>query len=84
MRGIYEVAALAHSGSDTPLPFGHYEGPSAGGGALAGFPQDENGVEQKIKRGSYSGRRKTVMFPDIPLSLMKKMKVTCGMEGGVM
>lgn len=78
VRGIYEVAALAHSGSDTPLPFGHYEGPSAGGGALAGFPQDENGVEQKIKRGSYSGRRKTVMFPDIPLSLMKKMKDAAG------
>lgn len=79
LTGLREVGTLAHSSSDTPLPFGHHEGPSAGGGAREGFPQENGGGKKKKRRGSYSGRRRVVMFPDIPLSLMKKMKVTCGL-----
>lgn len=71
MMGIRDVIVLSTAGTDTALPFGHFEAPLSGGGAAQG---SDSGVG---KRGSFSGRRRTVLLPDLPLSLLKKIKVLC-------
>lgn len=65
------MIALSTSGPDTPLPFGHFEAPFSGGGSAVA----RDALKKNGKRGAFSGRRRTVLLPDIPLSLVKKIKV---------
>ena len=74
LRGIRDVILLSSSGPDTPLPFGHYEGPWSGGGHPAAHPSPNRGGS-KGKRGAFSRRRRTILLPGLPLSLVKKIKV---------
>eukprot|EP00904_Undaria_pinnatifida_P005832 jgi/Undpi1/2379/HiC_scaffold_13.g05760.m1 len=74
LRGIRDVIVLSSSGPDTPLPFGHFEGPWSGGGHAAAHPSP-SGDGGKGKRGAFSGRRRTILLPGLPLSLIKKVKV---------
>lgn len=69
------------AGPDTPLPFGHFEAPNNGGGAAAAHRPHEGRMFGMLKRGRFSGRRRTVMLPDISLALIKKIKVWCGGAG---
>lgn len=68
------MIVLSSSGPDTPLPFGHFEGPWSGGGHAAAHPSP-SGDGGKGKRGAFSGRRRTILLPGLPLSLIKKVKV---------
>eukprot|EP00752_Nemacystus_decipiens_P007139 g6392.t1 len=75
LRGIQQVIVLSvFAGPDSPLPFGHFEAPHTGGGAAAAHRPHEGWLFGVVKRGAFSGRRRTVMLPDIPLSLIKKIK----------
>ncbi|CAM9173312.1 unnamed protein product [Ectocarpus fasciculatus] len=76
LRGIRDVLVLSSAGPDTPLPFGHFEAPLKGGAAAAHPPR--KGFLFGSKRGAFSGRRRTVLLPDIPLALVKKMKDVSG------
>lgn len=80
LRGIRDVIVLSSSGPDTPLPFGHYEGPWSGGGHADAHPSPSGGGGGKGKRGAFSRRRRTILLPGLPLSLLKKIKVCaiCG------
>lgn len=69
------------AGPDTPLPFGHFEAPNNGGGAAAAHRPHEGRLFGMLKRGKFSGRRRTVMLPDIPLALIKKIKVGAAAPG---
>lgn len=69
------MIVLSSSGPDTPLPFGHFEGPWSGGGHTAAHPSPSGGGGGKGKRGAFSRRRRTILLPGLPLSLVKKMKV---------
>ncbi|CAM9188554.1 unnamed protein product [Ectocarpus sp. 12 AP-2014] len=79
LKGIRDVIVLSSAGPDTPLPFGHFEAPLKGGAAAA-HPTREGFFRSLFgpKRGSFSGRRRTVLLPDIPLTLVKKMKDVSG------
>lgn len=83
LRGIRDVINLSvFAGPDSPLPFGHFEAPLNGGGAAAAHRPHEGWLFGMIKRGAFSGRRRTVMLPDIPLPLIKKIKVAAAGRGG--
>ncbi|CAM9298817.1 unnamed protein product [Scytosiphon promiscuus] len=73
LRGVRDVIVLSTAGPDTPLPFGHFEGPVSGGGSAAAHRRHEGGLFSS-KRGAFSARRRTVLLPDLPLSLVKKIK----------
>lgn len=75
------MIALSTSGPDTPLPFGHFEAPCSGGGSAAAAAGGDV-VKKNLKRGAFSRRRQTVLLPEIPLSLVKKIKVrVCALRG---
>ncbi|CAN0197355.1 unnamed protein product [Pylaiella littoralis] len=74
LSGIRNVIALSTDGPDSPLPFGHFEAPCSGGGATAAHRPHEGGIFS-AKRGAFSGRRRTILLPDLPLTLVKKIKV---------
>eukprot|EP00903_Cladosiphon_okamuranus_P005903 g5837.t1 len=79
LRGIRDVIVLSvTAGPDTPLPFGHFEAPNNGAGAAAAHRPHEGRMFGMLKRGKFSGRRRTVMLPDIPLALIKKIKDASG------
>lgn len=69
--------ALSTAGPDNALPFGHFEVPLKGDGAAAAHRPQERGVLGN-KRVAYSGRRRTILLPDLPLVLIKKIKVWDG------
>jgi len=73
LAGIRDVLVLSSAGPDTALPFGHFEAPRSGGGAAEAHRPHEGSL--LLRRGAFSGRRRTVVLPDIPLSLVKKIKV---------
>ncbi|CAN0197483.1 unnamed protein product [Pylaiella littoralis] len=73
LSGVRQVMALSTAGPDNALPFGHFEVPLKGDGAAAAHRPQERGVLGN-KRVAYSGRRRTILLPDLPLVLIKKIK----------
>lgn len=76
LTALSEVVSIATAAPDAPLPFGHPEAPMSRGfdGEPWEVPSPAD-LQRKWQRKPFSARRRTLLFPDIPLALVKRIKV---------